>query len=209
MPIMAASPWPLIHAERKALAEDLANLTKEQWATPSLCADWTVHDLLAHQVATAVMTPPKFLVQLAAAGFNFKKMSQKDVEKHRAGGPAATLERFRAVETWTKSPPGPGDSWLGEAIVHSEDIRRPLGIKREYPLGSVTRVLDFYKGSNLIVGTKNRIAGLQLKATDTDWSHGTGDLVEGPALSLLLAAVGRKAALDDLTGPGVETLRNR
>lgn len=206
---MAESAWPLIHAERKALAEDLANLTASQWATESLCAGWTVHDLLAHQVATAVMTPPKFLVQLASAGFSFKKMSQKDVVKHRAGGPAATLETFRSVETWTKAPPGPSDSWLGEALIHSEDIRRPLGIKRDYPLGSVTRVLDFYKGSNLIVGTKRRIAGLQLKATDTDWSHGTGDLVEGPALSLLMAAVGRKAALDDLSGPGVDLFRAR
>ena len=206
---MADSAWPLIHAERKALADDVANLTKEQWATPSLCSGWSVHDVLAHQVATATMTPPTFIAQLAGAGFSFKKMSQKDVEKHGAGGPAATLEAFRSVETSKKSPPGPTDSWLGEALIHSEDIRRPLGIKREYPIGSVTRALDFYKGSNLIVGTKRRIAGLQLKATDADWAHGAGELVEGPALSLLLVAVGRKPALDDLSGPGVETLRNR
>jgi hypothetical protein len=100
-------------------------------------------------------------------------------------------------------------TWLGEAIVHGEDIRRPLGIKREYPMDAVLAVLDFYKSSNTIIGTKSRIAGLTLKATDADWTYGSGPLVEGPALSLVLAGTGRKSALDDLSGDGVETLRSR
>jgi hypothetical protein len=33
-----------VAAERVGLADDLADLTPEQWATPSLCAGWTVHD---------------------------------------------------------------------------------------------------------------------------------------------------------------------
>ena len=206
---MADSVWPLIHAERKALADDLANLSAEQWKTPSLCGGWTVHDNLAHQVATATMTPPKFIGALIANGFDFQKLTAKDIAKNGAGGPAATLERFKAVETSKKSPPGPTPSWLGEALVHAEDIRRPLGIKRDYPAGSVTKVLDFYKGSNLLIGTKKRIAGLQLKATDAEWSTGSGSLVEGRAIDLLLAATGRKTALDELTGPGVEILRGR
>jgi len=50
---------------------------------------------------------------------------------------------------------------------------------------------------------------LALAATDDEWRHGNGDSVEGPLLSLLLAMTGRAAACDDLTGPGVPTLRNR
>ena len=34
----AAGAWPLVHAERAALAADLADLTDDQWAAPSLCA---------------------------------------------------------------------------------------------------------------------------------------------------------------------------
>jgi hypothetical protein len=30
--------WQQIHAERAALAADLADLTDQQWVTPSLCA---------------------------------------------------------------------------------------------------------------------------------------------------------------------------
>jgi uncharacterized protein (TIGR03083 family) len=206
---MADSAWPTIHAERKALAEDLGRLTEDQWATPSLCAGWNVHDVLAHQVSTAKMTPGKFLAKFAGSGFSFSKFASKGIAAEAAAGPAATLAEFRNVQTWTKSPPGPKDSWLGEALVHAEDIRRPLGVPHDYPLPWVTRAIDFYAGSNAIIGGKKRVEGLTLKATDTDWSRGTGALVEGPAISLLMATCGRKAALEDLHGPGLQTLRSR
>jgi uncharacterized protein (TIGR03083 family) len=56
MPAMSDDIWPVVHAERRALAADLADLTPEQWETPSLCAGWSVHDVLAHMVATAKET---------------------------------------------------------------------------------------------------------------------------------------------------------
>jgi len=94
-------------------------------------------------------------------------------------------------------------------LVHAQDIRRPLGIRHEYPMGAVVRVADFFKGSNLIIGTKRRIDGVALRATDTEWSHGTGPELSGPMLSLLMAMTGRKAALADLSGDGVATLKAR
>lgn len=206
---MADSPWPTIHAERRALADDLAGLTDEQWRTRSQCGDWDVHQMLGHMLATETMTPPAFLGKLAKAGFSFEKFSHRAVEQASADGPAATLAAFRANADSTKSPPGPVDSWLGETLIHAEDIRRPLGIAHDYPTAAVVRTLNFYKKSNLIVGAKKRIAGLTLRATDADWSTGSGPLVEGPSLSLLLAMTGRRAALDDLSGDGVAVLRDR
>jgi uncharacterized protein (TIGR03083 family) len=201
--------WPVVHAERRALADDLEALTPEQWQTPSLSAGWTVHDVLAHMVSTAKLTPPAFVVGLVSSGFRFARFTEKRIAAERAGGPAATLAAFRAVETSRSAPPGPTPSWLGEVLVHAEDIRRPLGIAHEYPLASVTRVTDFYAGSNVLIGGKNRVAGLTLQATDTDWSRGSGPVVSGPARALMLATAGRKAALDELSGPGLETLRAR
>jgi uncharacterized protein (TIGR03083 family) len=206
---MTDSIWPTIHAERQSLADEVEGLTAEQWATPSLCSEWTVHDVLAHLVSAAKMTPPRFLTKFAAAGFNFDKFTAKQVAVEGAGGPAATLAAFRAAQSRTSSPPGPNDTWLGEAIVHGEDIRRPLNIPHSYPLPDVTRALAFYARSNAIIGGKSRVAGLTMKATDTDFSVGSGPLVEGPALSLLLAASGRKSALAELSGPGVDDLRER
>lgn len=206
---MPTSVWPTIHAERKALADDLADLSPEQWSMPTMCSAWNVHEVLAHQLSAAKMTPPKFFVNFAGAGFNFDKFAAKQVAVESAGGPTATLGAFRAAEGRESAPPGPKETWLGEAFVHGEDIRRPLGISRDYPLPEVARALTFYSGSNVIIGGKTRVAGLTLKATDFDYSIGDGPVAEGPIMSLLLAASGRKAALDELSGPGVDTLRGR
>ena len=203
------SPWPTIHAERKALAADLASLTDEQWATPSLCGGWTVREVLGHMTSTAAMTPPKFFARLAGSGFRFNAMTAKAVAQECEGTPADTLRRFGEHVDSSTHPPGPVDTWLGETIVHSEDIRRPLAIAHDYPVDAVTRVIDSYRKSNLLIGGKNRAAGLTLRATDADWTAGTGPEVTGPALAILLAVAGRGAGADGLTGDGVATLRSR
>lgn len=201
--------WRTIARERGALAEDAADLSQEQWSTPSLCTERTVQDALAHMTSTAHVSPPGFFVGMAAAGFSFERFARKGIERWRGDTPAQTLQNFRAVQHSRTHPPGPSRTWLGEVIVHAEDIRRPLGISHTYPSDAVRQVLDFYKSSNAIIGTKRRVEGLTLRATDMDWVHGSGPEVQGPALSLLLAATGRKASLDDLVGEGVEVLRSR
>ncbi len=201
--------WPTIHAERSALADDLAHLTDEQWTTQSLCTDWSVHQVLAHLLSAAKMTPPKFLSRFAAAGFNFDKFAQRQVDREGAGSPAATLAAFRAASSRTTAPPGPKETWLGEAFAHGEDIRRPLGITHSYPADQVARAVTFYARSNAIIGGRDRVAELTLRATDTDLEVGSGPVAEGPVISLLLVASGRKSALSELSGPGVETLAQR
>lgn len=206
---MAPSPWPLIHGERAALAADLTALTDEQWASASLCPGWSVRDVLGHMTATAKMTPGKFFAAFAGSGFRFNEMTAKLVAGEATATPAEGLTEFRGQLTATTHPPGPAESMLGESVIHSEDIRRPLGITRDYPPEAVIRVADFFKGSNLLIGSKKRIAGLRLRATDAEWSTGTGPEVAGPVLSLVLAMTGRRAALDDLSGAGLATLRER
>jgi uncharacterized protein (TIGR03083 family) len=201
--------WALIHAERDALAADLAGLEAGQWQRPSLCADWTVREVLAHMTATAAMTPVKFFSTLLASGFQFQSLSKKGIRSELGDSPAETLARFKAQAASTTSPPGPMDSWVGESVVHAEDIRRPLGIAHTYAPAAVRRVADFYPSSNLLIGAKNRIAGVTLRATDTDWSHGSGPEVSGPLLSLVMVMTGRRAALEDLGGPGLGVLSAR
>ncbi len=207
---MASSDlWPTIHAEREALAAQLESLDDSQWATPSLCDEWTVRDVLAHMTATAKITPPAFLGKMLGSGFSLTRMQAKDIATERGGSPADALARFKAQVSSTKHPPGPLDTWLGEAIVHAEDIRRPLGIRHQYPTEAAVRVADFFKGSNLLIGARKRISGLQLRATDADWSHGSGPEVSGPIVALVMAMTGRRALLADLSGDGVELLSAR
>jgi uncharacterized protein (TIGR03083 family) len=205
----APSPWPTIHAERSALADDLDSLTDEQWSTPSLCGQWSVWETLGHMTATAKMTPARFLRKMAGTGFRFEPMFAKEIARETADTPADTLAAFRAAADRSTAPPGPVDTWLGETLVHAEDIRRPLGITHEYPPDALIRVADFYKGSNLLIGSKTRIAGLTLRAEDADWSTGSGPEVTGPMLSLVLAMTGRPAGLADLAGDGLTELTDR
>src|SRR5580692_12229099 len=203
--------WPVVHDERAALAADLtsASLGEEQWSGPSQCEGWSVRDVLAHMTATANMTPGKFFPKMIASGFSFDKVQDKGIAAERGASGAETLSRFQAVIGSEKKPPGPKDTVLGETIIHADDIRRSLGLQRTYPDDALVEVADFYKGSNLIIGTKRRIDGLALRATDTGWSYGAGPEVSGPMLPLLLAMAGRKGVLSELSGDGVEALRTR
>jgi uncharacterized protein (TIGR03083 family) len=201
--------WSTIATERGALADDLAELSESQWDTVSLCERWSVRDVLAHLTGAASLTPVRFAGEIAGAGFNFDRFADRRIAKHRGDSPAETLENFRAKQHSTSSPPGPKLTWLGETLVHAEDIRRPLGIRHTYPTDAVRELMDFYKNSNTLIGTKSRIAGVTLVATDTDWTHGSGPRAEGPIASLMMVGTGRHAALDELTGEGVEVLRGR
>ncbi|HKN56703.1 MAG TPA: maleylpyruvate isomerase family mycothiol-dependent enzyme [Amycolatopsis sp.] len=202
-------PWPVIHRERGALATDLAEVPADAWTTPSLCHGWTVHDMLGHIVSTAKMSKFGFFGKLAGAGFQFNRMTAKNVAEETASGPAHTLDELRAHAADSTSPPGPTETWLGEIIVHSTDIRWPLAMEHDFPIDALIRVADFYKGSNTLIGSKNRIAGLTLKATDIEWSTGSGPEVSGPLLALVMAMTGRAAALDRLDGPGLDMFKTR
>ena len=99
--------WPVVHAERKALAADLRGLDAEAWTQPSLCGDWTVRDVLAHMTAGASLSPPAFFGQLVGSGFSFGKVQEKGVAAQRGASPADTLANFESVLTSVKHPPGP------------------------------------------------------------------------------------------------------
>ena len=204
-----ADGWTTIHAERKALLADLEPLTEAQWATPSLATGWSVRDVLAHIVATAKLNPPRFFAGLAASGFRFGAFTTKGLAANRGSSGADALGGLRNELNATTHPPGPLEAMVGEIVVHGEDIRRPLGISHPFPIDVLAGVADFDKSSNLLIGGKRRVAGLTLRATDADWSSGSGPDVAGPMLSLVLAIAGRKAALADLSGDGLSTLQTR
>lgn len=204
-----ADMWPMIKQEREACADVVEKLAPEQLSTPSWSEGWSVRDVAGHMIATGNMTFGSFYGGLIKSGFRFNVMAQRLVEENRDGDAAVLASRIRAKAGGKNHPPGPTVAMLGEAVVHGEDIRRPLGVSRAIPEATLVTVADFYKKSNLILGAKRRIAGLRLKASDADWSHGDGPEVTGPMASLLLAMTGRKGAMGDLSGEGAETLRTR
>ncbi|MGW0649993.1 maleylpyruvate isomerase family mycothiol-dependent enzyme [Streptomyces umbrinus] len=201
--------WPLIRAERTALAADLADLTDEQWATPSLCTGLTVREVLAHLTAGASLNSVRWLAGVIRCRFDFDKQVAMRLAEQLGATPSETLERFRRVVPSTTKPPLPTLAMLGETIVHGEDIRRPLGIVRDHPIETVTQVAEYYRGSDLVVLAKGRIDGLSLTATDGPFMTGVGPLVSGTTLALVMAMTGRATYCDDLEGDGVDLLRAR
>jgi uncharacterized protein (TIGR03083 family) len=199
--------WPMVHAERAALIDDLEDLDDARWEEQSLCEGWTVHDVVAHLVDTARTTRLGFVVGLARARFDFDRQNARGVQRHRGASPQETLERLRRVASRRSTPPAPLDSRLVEEVVHGEDIRRPLGLTRSYPPEAVVRSLRLQARTPASFGgAKELVARIRLTATDADVAIGDGAEVNGSALSLLLAVSGRRVALDDLDGPGVAAL---
>ncbi|MFE2053564.1 maleylpyruvate isomerase family mycothiol-dependent enzyme [Streptomyces sp. NPDC059459] len=201
--------WPLIRTERAALAADLEDLSDEQWTTPSLCTGLTVREVLAHLTAGASLDTVRWLTGVIRCRFDFDKQVAVRLAEQLGADPAETLERFRRIVPSTTKPPLPVIAMLGETLVHGEDIRRPLGIPRAYPADVLTQVAEYYRGSDLVVLAKGRIGGLRLTADDGPFTTGSGPVVSGPTLALVMAMTGRAAYCDDLEGDGVDLLRRR
>jgi uncharacterized protein (TIGR03083 family) len=201
--------WAHIHRERAAMAETWAALSSEQWAVPSWCEGWTVHHTAGHILSAAEQTPPNFYKELIGAGFRFNVFTDRGAKRLGALAPDDLVRRLRARTSTTNRPPAPVMAMLGEIVVHGEDIRRPLGLEHAYAEPALVAVADNYKKSNLLIGSKRRIAGLRLRATDSEWTHGEGPEVSGPLVALILAMAGRTGALGSLTGDGVSLLGSR
>src|SRR5207244_6570356 len=133
------------------------------------------------------LSTPKFLAKLAANGFKFNQMSDRNIRAVGAGKtPKELVELFRSRIDTRTVPPGPTLTWLGETIIHGEDVFRAIGPYRSHPMEHVLAVADFYKNNTVLINSKKRIEGLRLVATDGDWSTGTGPDVQGPAIALVL-----------------------
>jgi len=207
MGLSRSETWALVHAERARLIDDLAAAPPESWHTPSLCQGWTVHDTLAHLVDTAKTGKFAFVRGMIQARGDFDRANEAGVLRCRREDPEATLADFRRVLSMKMAPPAPLATRLAEAIVHGEDIRRPLRIESDYPLPGVHEALAYQlRTSASFGGSRERVAGCRLTDTDSGISWGEGAQVSGRAIDLLLAATGRRIAPELMSGEGAARL---
>jgi uncharacterized protein (TIGR03083 family) len=204
-----ASLWAAAHAERAALANDLAGLDEAQWAQRSLCGRWSIEEVVAHLSAAATTGRARWLLSMIGARFDTDVHNARRLAEHRGHTPNETLQRFRTVIDSTTAPTGHTAAWLGEVVVHAQDIRRPLRLPGRPPVPVVTEVARFYAARDFAVNSRTAAKGLRLQATDGPFTAGEGPLVTGTTLALTMAMAGRTVFCDDLTGPGVPVLRDR
>jgi uncharacterized protein (TIGR03083 family) len=199
-----------VATERLALADELDALTNEQWATPSLCAGWTVRDVAAHLTLSTRTTVPRFVwAALKARGDVDRAFADEARERARRFSPVEIVRQLREMARVDRRLrlSGPLDP-LNDLLVHRQDIAIPLGRSVDPPVERVAPCLPFIWAAPF-VGAAKRFAGVRLVATDCGWTEGEGPELRGPASGLLLALNGRPAGLDRLEGPGLEIARSR
>lgn len=201
--------WALAHAERAALAKDLAGLSPDQWKRETLCGQWDVEQVLAHLTAAASLNQWRWMRSMIGARFRPDVHNRRRLLEHLGSTPAETLEQFRAIIYSSVAPSSHTPAYVGEVLVHAQDIRQPLGLAHVPSLDALTPVAEFYASRNFTVASRTNAAGLQLQAEDGPFRAGAGQQVTGSTLALVMVMAGRLPYLDDLRGPGVATLRAR
>ncbi|MDV8002032.1 maleylpyruvate isomerase family mycothiol-dependent enzyme [Rhodococcus sp. IEGM 1408] len=201
--------WSAIHLERGALASELERLDDADWHATSLCTEWTVEEVVAHLTAVARTGRVRWIRSFAGALFDTDRHNRRRLDEQLGSTPGGTLENFLLSSGLRVAPFGDVAAWLGETIVHAEDIRRPLGLRRDHPMDALTSVARFYAARDFAVNSATVAADLRLRATDGPFEAGNGPAVEGPTLALVMTMAGRPAYLDDLSGDGVGELRRR
>jgi uncharacterized protein (TIGR03083 family) len=194
-----------IAAERRELADVLAQLPAERWDEETLCAGWRVRETVAHITMAFRYSRRRFVVGMVKARGRFDRMADRaaraDAETMTAEDLVACL-RANVDHPW--KPPGGGYvGALSHDVIHGLDITVGLGLDRRPPPDRVGLVLGSLKPAQLkFFGVD--LTGLQLRADDLDWSYGAGDPVCGAAQDLLLAVCGRRLPPGRLRGSAAE-----
>jgi uncharacterized protein (TIGR03083 family) len=200
----------MVRAEREDLADLLAELTPDQWTHDTLCAGWRVRDVAAHVISYDDLTVPRFAKRrIVDARCSMDRFNALCIDSyacfttpdlvdlvHRRAQPRGYMAAFGGI------------IGLLDAMIHHQDIRRPLGRPRTIPIERLRTALQrsLYVP---ILCTAWRSRGLRLIATDADWTHGKGMEVRAPGEALLMSLAGRRAAFNELNGSGLNTLLHR
>lgn len=199
--------WHHIHAERAAIAATLRSLSAEQWESPSLCTGWSVRDVAAHVIAHPQMRAGEVArLFLGNLGRGYNTVIYRDVKERGKQSPERILadyeafadSRAKVVLTTTVEP-------LIDALVHHQDIVRPLGLHHDMAPEAAVVALDRARLLAPVSGTWRLVRSVRMVATDVAWARGRGPVVEGPVQELLMLTMGRGRAARDLSGPGWET----
>jgi uncharacterized protein (TIGR03083 family) len=201
--------YRLTTANRLMIADFLDGLDDAAWSAETLCNGWTVHHMAAHFVQPMLIGFGRFLL----ASFRYRGDTARTVDHftrrlaQRSRAELTGLLRARAADRVDPPRVGPMGPFA-ETCVHLRDIARPLGLDTDVPVTHWRILLGYLTSPTAApaLAPPGRLAGLRLVATDIDFAAGEGALVTGPAEALGMAITGRRAALADLSGPGVTRL---
>jgi uncharacterized protein (TIGR03083 family) len=200
--------WTVIADQRRLVADLLDDLTEAERDHPSLCAGWRVRDVAAH-LALAPQPPGPLTMAAEAirAGGRFHRLNHDMAVRH-ADRPGTDLVAELRRHADSRRLPAVTNyrNILFDVMVHAQDIAVPLDRPLPMPVRAAAAGATRVWTMGWPFWARRRLPGVRLIATDTDWSVGAGAEVSGPMAALLLLLTGRRAALSQLTGPGVVAL---
>jgi uncharacterized protein (TIGR03083 family) len=200
---------PLAEAERADLLMLLRELTPVQWDAPSLCTNWRVRDVATHIVSYDELSVAATVATFLRGGLRAGRVNEVALTRYRSLDSDGIIALVARNQRPRGLPSGfKGGIALTDGTIHHQDIRRALGLPRTIPEHRLVSVLTFSLGAPTLP-SKGNARGLRLVATDVNWTAGHGPEVTGPGEALLMAAAGRASALEDLSGDGISTLRER
>jgi uncharacterized protein (TIGR03083 family) len=203
-------PFDRIQVERVRVADELAGLTPPQWDSPSLCSEWRVRDVLAHMLASTDLRLHVMFGRLVRSGFNVPRALGRQAREIGGRPPTDIVSVLRDRAGFRFLPPGAKPmNLMADTVIHGQDVRRPLGMPCTVDPSTLLAAVDFLAVNNFNCKSGRRASGLRLIATNAEWAAGTGPEVRGPLEAIMMAICGRSAALQDLTGTGVELLAGR
>jgi uncharacterized protein (TIGR03083 family) len=196
--------------QRRQFTRLIADLDDTQLAMPSLCRGWDVKTVAAHVVSTVLDGVPGFLQMAIRRGSLHRGIDE--LARRRAQAPMVEIVGAlrecadRPASSPVFGPRGP----LADILVHSGDVRIPLGQPFDPDVRHTELAMDFLTGRWPIGFIPvDRLRGIRLSASDIDRSWRDGADVVGPAAALMMSVCGRTAFLDTLVGPGSTVLRRR
>jgi uncharacterized protein (TIGR03083 family) len=199
----------LAREERVDFAAFLATLSPQQWQAPTLCAGWLVRDVVAHVVSYDDLDARRLLAWVIQGRLRLGGINAAALARYNTRRP----EELLALLTDHPQPRGVpavlgGRVGLVEALIHQQDIRRPLGLPRTIP---PERLLPALRTALIApdIGNVWRIRGVRLVATDLAFTAGIGPEARGPAEALLMTIAGRRGMAGELSGPGQRKLARR
>jgi uncharacterized protein (TIGR03083 family) len=199
----------MARAERADLAELLATLDEAQWAAPSLCEGWSVRDVVAHLVSYEDLGPTGMVRRALRGRLVPHRMNQVGVDELRDLEPEHLLRLLREYERPQGITAGLGGGIaLVETLIHHQDIRRPLGLRRAVPADRLRYALPYALTAPRLRGVWH-VRGVRVVADDLDWAAGRGPEARGPAEAVLMTIAGRTGAAEELAGPGRDLLVDR
>jgi uncharacterized protein (TIGR03083 family) len=192
----------MIAAQRTELAEVLAGLPDPRWEEPTLCAGWRVREVVAHITMPFRYSRGRFALELAKSRGRFNEMSDR-VARHDAAvmSPGELTEAVRSNTGHPWKPPGGGFTGaLAHDLIHGLDITVPLGLGRPVPEERLRLVLPGSLTDRSVKFFGVDLDGTELRASDIDWTLGSGTPLTGAAADLLLVLCGRKLPPGRLAG---------